>query len=111
MSAQKLTKTKIDSFTYAGGWDVRWDNMVTGLGVRVYASGKKSFVLSYRSSGRKRLMVLGRYGPMTLYHARERAGKHLVAVRDGKDPMEERRKAALCIAWNLLYQPHAPRTA
>ena len=38
MSAEnraKLTKQKIDSMAYAGGWDVRWDTAITGLGVRV----------------------------------------------------------------------------
>ena len=93
MSSEKLTKRKIDSFRYAGGWDVRWDNDVSGLGVRLYPSGKKAFVLSYRAGGRKRLMVLGRYGAdLTLDQARERGRKHLVQVRDGKDPLDERRK-------------------
>ena len=42
MTATKLTKTKIDGFVYSGvplkrGWsaDIRWDSVVTGLGVRV----------------------------------------------------------------------------
>ena len=56
----KLTTSKIKDFTYRGGWDVRWDDAVPGLGVRIYPSGKKAFVLSYRAKGRKRLMVLGR---------------------------------------------------
>ncbi len=75
----KLTKRAIDSFRYRGGWDVRWDDDVPGFGIRLYPSGKKAFVLSYRASGRKRLMVLGRYGAdLTLDQARERAQKHLV---------------------------------
>ena len=46
--SERLTKQKIDKFTYAGGWDVRWDSDVTGLGVRLYPTGKKiiCFVLS-----------------------------------------------------------------
>ena len=59
----KLTKARIDKFIYAGGWDVRWDDAVSGLGLRIYPSGKKAFVLSYRNADRrKRLFVLGRYG-------------------------------------------------
>jgi hypothetical protein len=58
----KLTKRSIDAFRYRGGWDVRWDNDIPGFGVRVYPSGKKSFVLSYRNAwGKKRLLVLVRY--------------------------------------------------
>ncbi len=66
----KLTTKSIRAFEYHGGWDVRWDDVVTGLGVRIYPSGKKAFVLSYRAQGRKRLMVLGRYGTVTLDEAR-----------------------------------------
>ena len=55
----KLTKRAIDGFKHAGGWDVRWDTDVPGFGVRIYPTGKKAFVLSYRVQGRKRLMVLG----------------------------------------------------
>ena len=41
--------------------DVRWDASLPGFGVRIYPSGKKTFVLSYREAGRKRLMTLGAY--------------------------------------------------
>lgn len=90
----KLTKRSIDTFRYAGGWDVRWDDVVPGFGVRVYASGKRAFVLSYRAKGRKRLMVLGRFGAdLTLDQARTKAAKLLSQVRDGTDPLEEKARA------------------
>ncbi len=47
----KLTKRSIDGFHYQGDGhsrDVRWDSAVRGLGLRVYPSGRKAFVLSYR---------------------------------------------------------------
>ena len=88
----KLTNKAIRSFRYDGGWDVRWDDAVTGLGLRVYPKGKKSFVLSYRVGGRKRLMVLGPFGVLTVEQARDLARKHLVAVRDGKDPLDQKRR-------------------
>ena len=71
----KLTKRAIDAFRYRGGWDVRWDDEIPGFGARIYPSGKKSFVLSYRNArGKKRLFVLGRYGAdLTLVQARTRA--------------------------------------
>ncbi len=91
----KLTKRAIDSFKYRGGWDVRWDDAVPGLGLRIYPSGKKAFVVSYRAGGRKRLMVLGRYGAdLTLDQARRRAGKERGRARDGIDPLDEKRRAA-----------------
>jgi len=88
----KLTNKAIKSFTYAGGWDVRWDDAVTGLGLRVYPSGKKAFVLSYRAGGRKRLMALGPFGVLTVEQARDLARKHLVAVREGEDPLDQKRR-------------------
>ena len=91
----KLTKRGIDGFKYAGGWDVRWDTEVPGFGVRVYPTGKRAFVLSYRVQGRKRLMVLGRYGAdLTLDQARDKARKERVRVKEGTDPIEEKRKVA-----------------
>ena len=89
----KLTNKAIRAWTYRGGWDVRWDQAVTGLGLRIYPSGKKSFVLSYRSGGRKRLMVLGTFGVITIDEARRQASKKLVNARDGKDPLDEKRRA------------------
>ena len=92
--ATKLTQRGIKSAAYRGGWDVRWDSAVPGLGLRIYPSGKKAFVLSYRAKGRKRLMVLGRYGAdLTLGEARTKAGKERGKLGDGIDPLEEKRAA------------------
>jgi integrase len=90
-----LTKRLIDSFTYQGPEprkDIRWDDQLPGFGVRVFASGRKAFVLSYRHQGRKRLITLGHYGVLTLDQARDRARRQVVAVRDGIDPLAERLK-------------------
>jgi integrase len=81
---------------YAGGWDVRWDTDVTGLGLRVYPSGKKSFVVSYRTKGagrRKHLMVLGPSGVLTLKQARDMAKSVLAGVIHGDDPLAARKQA------------------
>lgn len=87
----KLTKRAIDSFRYRGGWDVRWDGAIPGFGVRIYPSGKKAFVLSYRAAGRKRLMVLGRFGvDFTIDQARAEAQDRLTGLRKGLDPLEEK---------------------
>ncbi len=93
----KLTKSVIDRFAYQGkngsGRDVRWDCEVRGLGLRIYPSGKKAFVLSYRTKGQKRLMTLGYYGSdLTLDEARDRARRRLLQVRDGLDPLRELQK-------------------
>ncbi|MFI4985810.1 MAG: tyrosine-type recombinase/integrase [Alphaproteobacteria bacterium] len=96
--AARLTSRGIKSFAYRGGWDVRWDAVVTGLGLRVYPAGanrqhKKAFVLSYRFKGKKRLMALGQFGrDMTVEQARATAIKRLAEIRNGVDPLVERQR-------------------
>ena len=91
----KLTKRAIDTFTYRGGWDVRWDDKFPGFGIRIYPSGKKAFVLRYSHRGRKRLMVLGRFGAeLTLEQARKDAAKYRHQVTEGLDPIAEKERAA-----------------
>jgi integrase len=63
-----------------------------GFGVRIYPSGRKTFVQWIRTrTGRKRLMKIGRYGDLTLDDARKRASKMRVDAADGKDPGEDQR--------------------
>ena len=70
-----------------------WDDQVKNLGVRITRSGSKAFVLFYRAAGRKRLATLARCNEISLRDARERAGRELAAIRDGKtDPLERRRQ-------------------
>ena len=76
MTTTKLTKRGIDAFRHPGGNQraIMWDTEVPGLGVRVYPkSDTKTFVVSYRHGGRKRLMKIGRYGVLTLDQARDEA--------------------------------------
>lgn len=91
----KLTKRAIDSFRYEGDGksrDARWDEQIPGFGVRIYPSGRKVFILSYRASGRKRLLNLGPYGVLTLDQARDKAKKNIGRVVDGIDPLLERNR-------------------
>ena len=91
----KLTKRGIDSFRYEGDGksrDARWDDQIPGLGVRIYPSGRKAFILSYRASGRKRLLTLGSFGVLTLDQARDKAKKLIGRVVDGVDPLLMRNK-------------------
>lgn len=91
-----LTQRTIEALVFRGALsarDVRWDNVLPNFGVRVYPSGRKTFVISYRSHGRKRLMTLGAASVLTLEEARKRARAKLVAVSDGVDPLAEADRA------------------
>ena len=93
----KLTKRAIDAAAYEGDGKARhvlWDDEVPGFGCRLYPSGKRSFVLSYRVNNRKRMMTIGAYGALTLDQARKAARAELAKVEtSGADPLEERQKA------------------
>ncbi len=93
----KLTKKYIDSLKYEGDGKsqfIKWDDELKGFGVRVYPTSRKAFVLSYRSNGRKRIMVLGQYGVLTLDQGRKLGREKLVDVNKGKDPLTDRKKAS-----------------
>ncbi len=94
----KLTKTVVDNATYTGADLARcvlWDEELSGFGLRVYPSGRKAFVLSFRVAGRKRLMTLGAYGVLTVEQARQDARAKLAGVEiQGTDPLELKQQAA-----------------
>lgn len=103
----RLTKRMIDRAEYEGTGKSRhvlWDDDPRGLGLRVYPTGRKSFVLSYRTAGggRKRLMTLGAYGVLTLTQARRLAREQLVEVMRGEDPVGERRAASEAVTVSEL---------
>lgn len=97
----KLTRTEIEG---AGpGW--LWDSEAPGLGVRVAASGVRSYVYRY-GAGRRwatRRLTLGRHGEITLDLARKLARRLAGAVAEGRDPVLELRVArgvpTLAEAW------------
>lgn len=90
----KLTNRLIDAMVYEGDGksrDVRWDSTLPGFGIRIYPTGRKAFVISYRALGRKRLMTLDTYGVITQNQARKRAARYLV-TKDDEDPLEKRKR-------------------
>lgn len=94
----KLTKSVIDAFKYSGPdprRDARWDDEISGFGVRVYPSGKKSFIISYRIGRTKHQMTLGDFGILTLSQARNMAKQELAKVTMGVDPLARRNRGVI----------------
>lgn len=89
----KITKRAVDALTPQKGLDqFIWDSELRGFGVRVRASGAKTYLLQYRNDeGRTRRLTLGRHGPLTPEQARRLAIQQLGAVAKGEDPSEVRR--------------------
>jgi integrase len=74
------------------------DQVQPGLRLRVSETGVKTWSIQRRVNGRKRRFTLGTYPALSLSEARARAGKLLVKVQDGYDPIAERRTARVTAA-------------
>lgn len=86
----KLSKKMVDA---AGSHDkdyVIWDDDLPGFGLRVFRSGKRSYVLQYRSLGRSRRYTIGLHGVWTPETARQEARIQLGRIAKGDNPAEER---------------------
>jgi integrase len=57
-----------------------------GMGVRVYPSGKRSFIYMYRFDNTPRLLTIGAYPLITLHSARLEAAKAKEKILQGIDP-------------------------
>ncbi len=93
-----LTEAMVEAATHAGegaSWDVRWDGAdgVPGFGVRVYPSGRKSYLVIYRVGGRRRTYTIGSTSRIALEAARDRAKRIALEASDGFDPLAERRRS------------------
>lgn len=91
----KLTKGAIDRMQAAPETDAfLWDSEVPGFGVRMQPSGRKTYILRYRTLTKtQRKMTLGRCCDMPPERARELARKVFSDVAAGKDPATDRRDA------------------
>lgn len=71
-----------------------WDTVLPGFGLRVLDSGRRSFVCRYRTrAGTDRLLTLGTAVELHPEAAREMARDAFRAVREGRDPKQERKHA------------------
>ena len=94
MAGQRITKRFVDSLTETGREFTVWDDTVTGFGIRVRATGAKSYVVVYRAgSGRGapvRRYTIATVDKIAPERARARAKAILGAVANGLDPAGEK---------------------
>ncbi len=86
----RLTKRTVDAIRPSGTDAVHWDSQLTGFGLRVRRSGRKSYVVQTRVDGRLRWFTIGRHGPLTPDGARAKALEILADARKGIDPRAAR---------------------
>jgi len=90
----KLTKRAVDAANAAKGELFLRDDELAGFGLRVKATGAKSFLVQYRNAnGRSRRLTVGRYGVLTVEEARRQAKLALAEVVKGADPAESKKLA------------------
>ncbi len=88
----KLTKRLLDGLQAREKDFVIWDTELTGFGVRVMPTGRRSFLLKYRNHrGRSKQLSLGKYGNVTVDQARTLAKQAIADVTNKLDPVQERK--------------------
>jgi len=109
----RLTKRSVEKLEVAQGEFFVWDRELSGFGIRVMPSGRKSYLVQYRAGGRSRRRTIGQHGALTAEQARTEAKKLLGEVARGGNPAEERRKelreptiASLCDRFLNEYVAH-----
>lgn len=95
-SSVVLVKRVVDAATPRPTRYDLWDGKLAGFGLRVEASGTKSFIIRYRPDGGgrsapRRFLTVGRFGALTVEEARQQAKKLLGAAAKGEDPAGDRR--------------------
>lgn len=86
----KLTKRIVDAADVREKDYFIWDDELPGFGLRVFASGKRSYLIQYRAAGRTRRYTIGVHGVWTPETARQEAKVQLGRVARGDNPSEER---------------------
>lgn len=86
----KVTKRVVDTAEVREKDYVIWDDELPGFGLRVFASGKRSYVIQYRTGGRSRRYTIGLHGVWTPETARQEAKVQFGRVAQGANPAEER---------------------
>ena len=104
MAAARLTKRLIDTAPQSDRDQFLWDSEIKGFGVRIWPSGRKTFVAKYRIGGGRcavtRRFTIGTYGVFTVEEARTAARKVLGAVTQGADPagMRQAKRREMTVA-------------
>lgn len=86
----KLSKRVVDQSTIAQSDYFIWDDELPGFGLRVFTSGRRSYLVQYRAGGRTRRFTIGPHGVWTPETARREARILLGRIAGGENPAEEK---------------------
>jgi hypothetical protein len=94
MPTTKFRQDSVLNLPYVGSGKsqcIYWDEALSGFGIRVYSSAKRTYVCAYRIDKQKRLVILGRVNVLTLDQARKKAKAYLGRVASGEDPQADKK--------------------
>ena len=86
----KLTKRVVDALEAGEKDRFEWDDELPGFGVRVWPTGRKTYVAQYRVGKQTRRFKIGTHGALTVEEARKQAKIVLGDVARGEDPQLDR---------------------
>lgn len=104
----KITKTLVDNTKAPATGELWiWDTELPGFGVRIHASGRKTYVLRYRTKDAKRTqrkMTLCRTCDAPPEKARNLARDKMMEVAAGLDPLAERRPTKTTVTLEAMFK-------
>ncbi len=86
----KITKRVVEAAEAQEKDYLIWDDELPGFGLRVISSGKRRYVIQYRTKGRSRRYTIGLHGAWASETARREAKVQLGRIAGGEDPVEDR---------------------
>jgi integrase len=87
----RLTKRVVDAAEKQSSDYFIWDDDLPGFALRVFQTGKRSYLVQYRAGGRTRRYTIGVHGAWTPEMARKEARVLLGRIAQGDNPAEQRR--------------------
>jgi hypothetical protein len=92
---QRLTEKVVrDLPVPASGNKIYYDEVLPGFGVRITATGFRSFILNYHAQdGRERRLTIGRPPAWNLVRARAAAAEYRRQIDGGEDPLADHQTA------------------
>lgn len=106
----KLTKRSVEALRPEAKDYFVWDDDIKGFGVRIMATGARTYQAQYRKGGRTRRISLGRHGNITTEQARLKAREVMGLVAKGDNPAEEiaqhRRAPSIAALCERFFEAH-----
>lgn len=107
-----LTKNTVERLELSPKTYICWDQKLSGFGVKISPTGRKSYILKYRNTaGVQRKPTIGVHGQITCEQARQIAQQWMALIAQGKDPMDERHQKKAEIAFGDLFDIYLKRHA